>query len=57
MKYAATWGRGKGKLQKFSEIWDIRGSQDSARMTLAEMPKSGEMEENTWSKQKEPTVK
>ena len=31
-------------LYKVPETWDVRGSQDSKQITLAEMPNSGKME-------------
>jgi hypothetical protein len=34
----------RGDLYKVSETWNVRGSQDTMGMDLAEMPKSGEME-------------
>ena len=42
----------RGNVYKFQETWDVRGTQDSMWMTLAEMPNSGEMdpEETTSSR-------
>ena len=45
-KYAAVEGgvRWPGNQKKDPESWNVKGNQDSIGMTLAKMPKSGEVE-------------
>ena len=35
---------GRGRVNLYKETWDVRGSQYSIEMPLAEIPNSGEME-------------
>ena len=43
LKYTAVGFRCQGNFWKVPESWDVRGYQNSMRMTLAKMPNSGEM--------------
>ena len=38
------WSEVAGNQKKDPESWNVRGTQDSIGMTLAKMPKSGEVE-------------